>query len=185
VTRDARGKAVEEYRSYLLLLARMQLEVRPQKQMDASDIVQQTLLEAHAKRQQFSGDEAGFGAWLRKTLANNICDALRRLQRQKRNVARERSLEVAIEESSMRLANCLAAEQSTPSQLAARNEDLLRLSDSLLALPEAQREAITLHHLQGWTLDEVATHLGRTDAAVAGLLHRGLRRLRELMNVGQ
>lgn len=182
MTSPDRGKAVEEYRSYLLLLARMQLDFRPQKQVDASDIVQQTLLEAHAKRQQFVGDEAGFAAWLRKVLANNICDALRRLQRQKRNVARERSLEVALEQSSARLGGCLVADRSTPSQLASRNEDLLRLSDSLLNLPEAQREAIALHHLQGWTLGEVATHMSRTDAAVAGLLHRGLRRLRELMN---
>ena len=58
----------------------------------------------------------------------------------------------------------------------------MRLSDALLALPDSQREAIVLHHLQGWTLNEVASHLRRTDAAVAGLLHRGLRRLRELMN---
>jgi RNA polymerase sigma-70 factor (ECF subfamily) len=128
-----------------------------------------------------SGDEAGFAAWLRKTLANNIRDALRRVRRQKRNVTRERSLEAAIERSSARLASCLAVSQSSPSRQAVRNEELLRLSDALLALPDVQREAVVLHHLHGWTLGEVAAHLNRTDAAVAGLLHRGLRRLRELM----
>ena len=181
---DQNDPAVAKYRSYLLLLARMQLTARPQSKLEASDIVQNTLLEAHDKRQQFAGDEKGFAAWLRTMLANNIRDALRHVRRQKRDVRREHSLDVALEESSTRLAGCLAAAQSSPSQQAVGNEELLRLSDALLALPEAQREAIVLHHLQDWTLGEVAEHLERTDAAVAGLLHRGLRRLRELMKVG-
>lgn len=176
-------RPIDEYRSYLLLLARLQLDARPQNKVEASDVVQNTLFEAHAKRQQFAGDEAGFSAWLRKALANNIRDALRKVRRQKRDVARERSLEAAVEQSSARLADCLAAAQSSPSRQAVRNEELLQLSDALLSLPDAQREAIVLHHLQGWTLNEVAEHLGRTDAAVAGLLHRGLRRLRELMTI--
>ncbi len=62
-----------------------------------------------------------------------------------------------------------------------RNEDLLRLADALTQLPAAQREAIILHHLQGASLTETAERLGRTDAAVAGLLHRGLRKLREVL----
>jgi len=40
---------------------------------------------------------------------------------------------------------------------------------------------VTLHHLQGWTLAELAKHFGRSEAAVAGLLHRGFKRLRELL----
>lgn len=177
-------RAVEQYRSYLLLLARIQLDARPQSKVDASDIVQQTLLEAHVQQRQFTGDETGFAAWLRKALANNIRDALRKLRRQGRDVARERSLDAAIDRSAARLAGCLAADHSSPSRRAVRNEDLLRLSNALLLLPDAQREAVVLHHLQGWTLGEVAARLERTDGAVAGLLHRGLRRLRELMTAG-
>lgn len=140
------------------------------------------MLEAHAKRQQFEGDEVSLAAWLRAALANNLRDALRRAYRQKRDVRRQQSLEAAIDESSARLAARLAAGESSPSVRAVRNEELLRLSDALMALPEGQREAVMLHHLQGWTLTEVATRLGRSDAAVAGLLHRGLRRLRELLH---
>jgi RNA polymerase sigma-70 factor (ECF subfamily) len=62
---------------------------------------------------------------------------------------------------------------------------LLRLADALRQLPEPQREAIFWHHLQGCSLSETATRLGRTDAAVAGLLHRGLRKLREVMSRGE
>ena len=149
----------------------MRLDSRAQCKVEAADIVQLTLLEAHEKRQQFAGDEAGFTAWLRKSLANNIRDALRRVRRQRRDVNRERSLEAALEQSSARLVGCLAAAQSTPSGQAVRNEELLRLTDALLELPQSQREAVVWHHLQGWTLSEVAVQLDRSGAAVAGPLH--------------
>jgi RNA polymerase sigma-70 factor (ECF subfamily) len=171
--------SIERFRSYLIVLARMQLDARPPAKIDASDVVQQTLLEAHATQAQFSGDESGLAAWLRKALANNIRDSLRRLRSRKRDASRERSLEYAIEASSQKIGDCLAADQTSPSCLAARTEDLIRLADALLKLPDAQREAVSLHHLHGWSLNEVAQHLGRTDAAVASLLHRGLRSLRE------
>jgi RNA polymerase sigma-70 factor (ECF subfamily) len=179
---DSGHRAVEDYRSYLLLLARMQLQDRARGKLEASDMVQQTMLEAHIKRRQFSGDEDGFAAWLRAALANNIRDALRGQHRQKRDIGRERSLEEQIDQSSLRLANCLAADQSSPSRQLIRCEELLRLSDSLLALSEMQREAIVLHHLQGLTLAETAIALGKTDAAVVGLLHRGLKQLRTLLD---
>ena len=138
---DVSDRNVEQYRSYLVLLARMQLDSRPQAKVDASDVVQQTLLEAHVRQTQFVGDEAGFRAWLRRALANNIQDALRRLRRKKRDVLRERSLEAAMEQSSARLALWMASEQTSPSQQVMHSEELLRLSDALLALPEAQRDA--------------------------------------------
>jgi RNA polymerase sigma-70 factor (ECF subfamily) len=111
-------------------------------------------------------------------LACNLADAQRALHRDKRDVDRERSLEAELTESSA----WIAANQSSPSQQAARNEQALRLSDALDLLPESQREAIVLHYWQGCTLAETAQQLSRTPAAVAGLLHRGLRNLRGLLN---
>jgi RNA polymerase sigma-70 factor (ECF subfamily) len=126
-------------------------------------------------------ENAELAAWLRKALANNLADALRNLRRSKRNVSRERSLDAALEASSVRLGNWLAADQSSPSRQASRNEDLLALADALTQLPDLQREAIVLHHLQGCSLNDTAVKLARSDAATAGLLHRGLKKLRELM----
>jgi RNA polymerase sigma-70 factor, ECF subfamily len=171
----------DRYRSYLLFLARLQLDSRAQSKLDPSDVVQQTLLEAHVKQHQFQGNDEALAAWLRRALANNLRDALRAFRRDKRDMAREQSLEAGIEESSTRLARWLAADQSSPSHLASRKEDLLRMADALLLLPEAQRETIVLHHLQGWSLSEVAGQLQRSEPAVAGLLHRGLKQLRTLM----
>ena len=91
---------------------------------------------------------------------------------------REWSLDAALDQSASRLEHWLAAEQSSPSQRAIRQEELLRMAEALAALPEAQRRAIELHHLQGWPLAEIAAELDTTKAAVAGLLHRGLKTLR-------
>src|SRR5207253_1921329 len=116
------GLAVEGFRDYLLLLARTQLGPQRGGKIDPSDVVQQTLLDAHRQRQQFRGTNAAeMAAWLRRMLACNLADALRALHRGKRDVARERSLEAALDESSARLQSWLAAEQSSPSQQAVRN----------------------------------------------------------------
>jgi len=176
------GLALERFRSYLLVLAQQQLGGRLRAKLSASDLVQQTLLDAHRRRDQFRGDgSAQMAAWLRRVLACNIADALRALGCDKRDVARERSLEATLDESSARLEAWLAAEQSSPSAQAVRKERLLRLADGLAALPEAQREAIVLHYWQGKSVAVVAAELGRTLAAVAGLLQRGLKTLRALL----
>jgi RNA polymerase sigma-70 factor (ECF subfamily) len=174
---------LERYRAYLALLARLHLADEFREKLDASDIVQQTLLEAHQKRDQFRGRTAAEeAAWLRQILAHNLADAVRALRRAKRDAALERSLDAALDASSCRLADWLAAEQSSPSQQAVKNEQLLHLAAALTQLPDAQREAIVRHHLQGWSLAALARHLDRSEPAVAGLLHRGLKRLRELLH---
>lgn len=171
------------YRDYLLLLARMQVGRPFQGKLDASDVVQQTLLEAHRKREQFRGQsEAELAAWLRRLLACNLIDERRALGRAKRDTSRERSLEAALDESSARLGAWLADEQSSPSQKAMRHEDALRLSAALAALPEAQAQALVLRHCQGCSVDEISQQLSRTPDAVAGLLKRGARQLRALLN---
>ncbi|MGA2258144.1 MAG: sigma-70 family RNA polymerase sigma factor [Thermoguttaceae bacterium] len=174
------------FREYLLLLARLQLGDQLQGKFDASDVVQETLLEAHRKRAQFRGQSAAeMAAWLRQMLACNLADAVRALGRAKRDVARERSLEAGLDASSARLASWLAAEQSTPSQKAQLQEEVLRMAEALATLPEAQREALVLRHCQGQPLAAISRYLGRSPAAVAGLLKRGLRELRaQLGNEG-
>jgi RNA polymerase sigma-70 factor (ECF subfamily) len=179
---EADALAVERFRDYLLVLARLQLGGQARGKVEASDVVQQTLLDAHRQRAQFRGGTAAeMAAWLRRMLACNLADALRALGRQKRDAGRERSLDVPLDQSSRRLEGRLVADGSSPSQHAQHGEELVRLADALTTLPEAQREALVLHYWQGLTLAEVADHMGRTTAAVAGLLQRGLKVLRGLL----
>jgi RNA polymerase sigma-70 factor, ECF subfamily len=174
--------APEQHRGFLVLLARSQWDDMLQGWGDPSDLVQQTLLEAHEKLGDFKGDTvAAFAAWLRTILARNLLDVRRARGRQRRDPHRERSIEAALEESSNRLGFCLVQNDPSPSDQVATAEQLNHLADALERLPPDQAMAVTLHHLRGLPLEDAAAHMGRTKAAVAGLLRRGLKQLRQVM----
>jgi RNA polymerase sigma-70 factor, ECF subfamily len=176
------ASAFDRFRPYLLMLARMQLDDALQAKFDGSDIVQQTLLEAHQSLADFRGrSDAERAAWLQKILARNVADEMRKYRRGKRDVRLEASIQVAMNESTVRLERWLASESGTPSQRAVANEQVVALAAALMKLPEDQRRAVELHHLQGLPSAIVAKRLERSEVAVAGLLRRGLKKLRETM----
>ncbi len=169
----------ERQRVYLCLLARKHLDRRLWRLVDPSDVVQATLLDAQCKRDQFRGQTSEeWAAWLRRMVLNDLKDAVRKF----RPIADREELHVAVELSSVWIDATLAGEQSSPSEQAQKHEELQRLAEALEKLPEAEREAVMLHHLFEWTQAEIAERLGRTRPAVAGLLCRGLKRLRELLS---
>ncbi|WP_165228660.1 sigma-70 family RNA polymerase sigma factor [Aquisphaera insulae] len=166
------------FRNYLRILADAHLGGGGGR-IDPSDVVQQTLLDAHRGLAGFrGGTEAEMVAWLRRLLACNLMDAQRERRRAKRDTRREVSLERALAESSSRIASFLAADQTSPSRRAERNESERELADALARLPQANRLALTLRHFEGKSLAEIAELMGRTPAAVAGLIKRGLADLR-------
>jgi RNA polymerase sigma-70 factor (ECF subfamily) len=177
--RDAsdRDWPLELYRDYLHLLARFGLGPRLRALADPSDVVQQTLLRAHERIDQFRGaGEAELLAWLRVILARQLTDFARRAGQAQ--WVRRRSLEAALDRSSAQLASWLADEQPSPGQEAQRQEQLVRLAGALARLPEDQRTALELHHVEGYSVTEVARQMGRSTGSIAGLLHRGLKALR-------
>jgi RNA polymerase sigma-70 factor, ECF subfamily len=175
-------RTLGSYRDYLRILARLQIRGQLRGKLDASDVVQQTILQAHASRDQFrGGSEAEWLGWLRAILANVLGSVSREFETAARDVSRERSLEIELEQSSARLEQILVADQSSPSGTAVRAEELFRLAQALVRLPEDQRSAVELHHLKGLTVAQVAAELGRTRPAVVGLLFRALKRLRGLL----
>lgn len=174
--------SLERFRDYVRLLARTQLGPHCRAKLDASDIVQQTMLDAHQKLAQFRGEsDAELAGWLRKILSNNLADAFKAQNRQKRDAGREVTIHDSLNRSCSRLESWIEAVQTSPADRADRNEQIIRLAGALERLPDAQREAIELHHLHSLSLSDTATELGRTPAAVAGLLRRGLMNLRELL----
>ncbi len=176
------GRQLERYRPYLELLARMQFNRRLQAKLDPSDIVQQTMLQAYRALPDHRGDNSGqMAAWLRQILARNLTHTIRDLQRDKRDVRRERSLRQSLDQSSAQLEAWIGCEQPSPSEVAQHNEQVLKLAEAVAQLPPDQREAVELHYWHGWKLSEIAEHLDRSVSAVGGLLHRGLQRLRSAL----
>jgi RNA polymerase sigma-70 factor (ECF subfamily) len=174
------GTPLARYREYLLLLARLQIGPRMRSKVDPSDIVQEALLKAHKAFEEFRGEtEQQLAAWLRTILANTLANALRSVGRRGGG---ECSLDATLEESSVRLEKFLAGSQLTPEQIASQNEQLLRLATALTLLPEDQRTAIEMKHLRGWPVARICEEMSRTKPAVVGLLVRGLRKLRQLLD---
>ncbi len=170
---------IERFRPYLNLLARLSIGQAIRSKISSSDIVQDTLIEAHRDPTRFEGRAVEEQlALLRKILANNAAKAGRDLRRQKRDVEREQPLDAAVDRSSRRLLAVLAADQSSPSERAMKNEAILLIARALETLPEAQREAVLLHYVDGLTIREIAERMDRTAGSVAGHLMRGLERLR-------
>jgi len=177
------GELLERYRSFLTLKARQQLPQRVTTRVSASDVVQHTVTEALKSFAQFVGQtEAEFSAWIKRIHQHNLQDVLRKhLYAEGYAVGKERPFDDGEATASF----CWrepAAKQSTPSQRVIRAENALRLAQIIESLPPSQGEAIRLRHLEGWPVDRIAEHLGRTTAATAGLLKRGLDALRRKMS---
>ena len=179
-TPDRDAAACERFRAYLKMLAEVRLPAYAVGKLDASDLVQQTLARAVEGWGELRAvDDAQIAAWLRKILANQLANALRDLRRDRRDVARERSIEQSLDESSARMEGWLASPQTSPSLRAVRGEQLLEVAAALAQLPDAQRQAVALYHLGDRPLNEIAEQMERSPAAVAGLIKRGLKGLRE------
>jgi RNA polymerase sigma-70 factor (ECF subfamily) len=173
--------SLDGYRPYLRLLARLSLPPGLRGKLDPSDVVQQTMVEA-LRSLEAGPRPVALPAWLRTILARQVARAVRGFAADRRDLGRERSLEAAMEESSRCLGDWLAADDPSPGQRAERDERAVALARALEALPEAQGAAIVLHYWQGLSVAVVAEQMGKTPAAVAGLLQRGLRQLRDLLN---
>jgi RNA polymerase sigma-70 factor (ECF subfamily) len=183
---EALGRLLEENRATLLAEAERQLRGRIAARFDSADIIQQTFLEAHSGFRGFHGQtEMQFTSWLRTILNHNIAGLLRDHTRAaKRDVRRERSMNDS-GGGGEPLWRKIVAGHTTPSQRAMRAEDFARLAIALGSLTEDQREAVRLRHLEGWPLARIAERMGRTPAATAGLIKRGVQALRERIAEGE
>jgi RNA polymerase sigma-70 factor (ECF subfamily) len=179
---EALGELLVRYRDHLRSIADRQLGGRIARRVDASDVVQQTCLEAQRDFRDFLGSsEPELVAWFERILERNVTQVIRdHALIQKRAVNRERSRDDS-RDSQGNQANQLAADQSSPSQRAMRGEAVEQLARAIDQLPAGQREAVRLRYLEGRSLAEIAKQLDRNTTAAAGLLKRGMTKLREIL----
>src|SRR5262245_32304160 len=136
---DSLDRELEQHRAFLCVLARKHLHRRLWAKIDPSDVVQKTLLDAHDKRYQVTGPNVL--PWLVQALRNDVRDAIDKFGR---IAAKEKSLQQAVDDSVRMVNSWAVADASSPSQQAIKQEELMRLIQALLKLPEAERVAVEL-----------------------------------------
>lgn len=157
--------ALAAHRPALARYARRLLDPALAHRVDLSGVVQQTLLDACRAT---PSPERPEGHWLRTLLRRNYLDAARRARAGRRDGRRDRPLP-GVE---------APASGGTPSRHAVAAEQALALRAGVDGLPPDQGEAVRLRYLDGLGLGEIARRSGKSRAAVAGLLRRGLETLR-------
>ncbi len=175
----ALGDLYARYGERLRSVVRLRLGPRLRSKMESCDVVQEALLASlrHVEQAEFVSSGA-FMRWLSKLAENRIRDEAEKYTAQKRNAARELPLEVTTPATDS-VAGPIAdlATFTTPSQVAARAEDLQHLENAIDALPDDQKEALLLVRYEGLSLAEAAAHLQRSPDAVRMLIARALARL--------
>jgi RNA polymerase sigma-70 factor, ECF subfamily len=167
------------YRNYLRLLARTWIDTAIKAKADGSDMVQETMMAAHASFDQFrGGTEQELVAWLRQILARNVAMLSRRYRAERRQAKREVSLDALLHSSSATLDSFVADEASSPSHAYQQRERAVVLADALAELSSDHREVIVLRSFQELEWDEVAEKMGRSRNAVRVLWARALKQLR-------
>jgi RNA polymerase sigma-70 factor (ECF subfamily) len=173
---SALGRLFESCRAYLLAIANSELGADLQSKVGASDLVQQTFLNAQKEFAGFRGQsEAELLAWLRRILRNSLVDASRHYEASKREVGREQPL------NGSAVFVAAATPPPSPRSLAALREDAARLEQVLRQLPEHYRRAIELRHQESKTFAEVAAALGCSEEAARKTWSRAVDQLRQIL----
>lgn len=179
------GRLLQLYRNYLRLLAEGELDRKLRGRISPSDIVQETMLDAHRDFPNFRGSsEAQFIAWLRQILVHNLAEVIsKHVLTEKRDVRRDISLaklRASVQQSTIHLRDALVANGESPSANAERRERAVLLADLMSELSEDHRDVLMLRNLRGLPFKEVAVELDRSVAATKMLWMRAIKRLREL-----
>jgi RNA polymerase sigma-70 factor (ECF subfamily) len=189
VTRLSRAKTaddrhrhdlLESYRNYLMLLASIRTDRKLRSKLGDSDLVQETLIQANHDFHQFRGaSEAELTGWLRAIMSKKKALLARHyFGTAARDPRFEQQMQLEMNESSRQLDRAFFVDETSPSRLAAGRERAVLLADALAALPDHYRQVVVLHHVQGYSLAEVAREMDRTIDSVKKLWARAMVQLR-------
>ena len=179
-----RDRLFEACRNYLAVVARAQVGSWLRAKADASDLVQQTMLEAHRDFDRFrGGSEAEWLAWLRKILAHNAADFVRRYAgTAKRAVGREITIDRCNDRSTYLGRLEPVARDETPSKQMAQLDRQFQVADALSELSADHQEVIMLRNLQRLPFDEIADRMDRSRPAVQMLWMRAIKKLEKTLS---
>ena len=183
---QARNELFETCRAYIGFLARSHVESWIQAKVDASDLVQQTLMEAHQGFDGFGGSTEGeWLAWLKQILRHNATDFVRRFGTAKRRARLEVALSGFSQSAQSHAPRELSGNVETPSAIVSRREQEVEMANALATLPPDYQEVIVLRNLQRLPFDEIAEQMNRSRPAAQMLWMRALKKLQERMTKEQ
>ena len=176
-SREALGQALESCRAYLLKIAEHDIDPTLRPKGGASDLVQQTFLEAQRDFGRFTGgSEEERLAWLRQLLRNNLANFARDFrQTGKRRIDREVALDTP--DSTGGPAGQVPADATSPSGHAAAGERAELVRRAVDRLPEDYRRVLTLRYHEGRSFEEIARLMGRSPNAARKLWARAVEAL--------
>jgi len=172
--------SIAPLRPWMMMIARREIPDELRDQVDASDIVQQALLDAWRGESKFRGNtHAQRLAWLRVILRRVILQNHRNLfATQKRGLGAERTMADAVARSSLRIEQLAIGREPAPDEAVDGDEQSLLVAAALERLPDDQRRVIEMRHFDHQSYDEIATALDRSPAAIRMLWVRALVQLR-------
>ncbi|MCA9006198.1 MAG: sigma-70 family RNA polymerase sigma factor [Planctomycetaceae bacterium] len=171
---EALGRLLEHFRSRLRETIHANIQGPLQRRIDESDVIQQACLRAiNVFSDQFQGNQIEeFWAWLERIQQNTLIDLVRNHQAQRRDARQHQSEENV---------DIFAGKITSPSQKAIQGEKRHKIEAAISQLPESQQSAVRLRHLEGYKITEVADILGKTPAATAQIIYRGISTLKKIL----
>ncbi len=179
---DAVNLLLERHRDALRRMVDMRIDKAIARRIDASDIVQDVLIEANRRLKNYDGS-IPFHLWLRQLAKDRLIDMHRKHRvAQKRSVDREASLSrMYADQSSMQLAEQLKDMELTPAAATIRKELEERFLVAIDQLKEEDREIILMRHYEQLGNQEVAQALDISPQAASMKLLRALQKLRTIL----
>ena len=180
----AAERLLDRHRESLRRMIALRLDRAIRGRVDASDVVQDVMLEASRRLAEYLSDPPmPFHLWMRHLAKDRMIDLHRRHHAQRRDVARDRPLKGRkyADRSSLDLAGQLQDSELTPAAAALRKELADRFFDAVAGLEETDREIILMRHVEQLGNGETAEALGLSPAAAGMRYLRALRRLRAIL----
>lgn len=180
----ALGILLDGFRTYLTLLAKIQIGQKLQAKVDPDDVVQDVFLDAHRQFSHFRGESIDeLAAWLRKLMAGHLAKLIRHYCiAEARNIELEHSIERDLDSSSARLSGSIVSQDSSLREKMCRQEELLLLAETLKQILPDYQDVIILRQIEELSFREIAERMNRSEDSVQKLWVRGLQALRELLH---
>ena len=180
------NQLLDRHRESLRRMIAMRLDQKILRRVDVSDVVQEVLVEANRRLQDYLANPVmAFHLWIRQIAKDRIIDAHRRHRvSAKRSIDREQPIASAgaVDQSTVELAARLKDPELTPAAAATQKELEQHIQSAIYSLPDRDREIILMRHYEQLSNQDIAATLELTEPAASMRYLRALKKLRTVLD---